>query len=237
MEQRSIRLKHDTFSWISPEDLQNFKLRWDKLVKELTRVGIDIAMLPLKNRFLQFVSALKLYGHSTAVQMACIMRASEVDTNNDYDIPKFYDTLVSVSISQHPITTGVPQIKDATALQARTIGQQLKGSKKSAGKKGKIGKESSSSSQPPKESSESNPHTKALVEKKAKETGNQPPIFARKSSATTAAKPDISQPTVRRRRPANLRSPSPRTRARRSGRYSRLSKSVMLLTVRTTKAL
>ena len=91
--------------------------------------------------------------------MACIMRASEVHTNTDYDIPKFYDTLVSVSISQHPITTGVPQIKDATALQARTIGQQLKGSKKSAVKKGKSGKESSSSSQPPKDSSESNPHT------------------------------------------------------------------------------
>ena len=56
------------------------------------------------------------------------------------------------------------------ALQARTIDQQLKGSKKGAGKKEKGGKDSSAS-QPVKESSDSNPHTKALVEKKAKETG------------------------------------------------------------------
>jgi hypothetical protein len=166
VEQTAIRLKHDTFIWISPEDLQHFKLRWDKLLlKELFRVGIDLVMLPPKNRFLQFVSALKLYGHSTVVQMQCIVRASEVDTNTDYDKPKFYDNLISLSISQHPVTTGAPQIKDATVLQARTICRQLKGSKK--GKGGKDG----SSSQPAKESSESNPHTKALVEKKAKETG------------------------------------------------------------------
>ena len=172
VEQRTIRLKHDTFIWISPEDLQHFKLRWDKLIKELLRVGIDVVMLPPKNRFLQFVSALKLYGHSTAVvQMQCIVRASEVDTNTDYDITKFYDNLISLSISQHPVVTGAQQIRDATALQARTIGQQLKGSKKGPGKIGKSGKESTSSSQPSKESSESNPHTKALVEKKAKETG------------------------------------------------------------------
>ena len=50
VEQRAIRLKHDTFIWISPEDLQHFKLRWDKLIKELTRVGIDVVMLPEKNR-------------------------------------------------------------------------------------------------------------------------------------------------------------------------------------------
>ena len=58
VEQRAIRLKHDTFMWISPEDLQHFKLRWDKLVKELTRVEIDLIALAEKNRFLQFVSAL-----------------------------------------------------------------------------------------------------------------------------------------------------------------------------------
>jgi hypothetical protein len=173
VEQTAIRLKHDTFIWISPEDLQHFKLRWEKLLKELLRVGIDLVMLPPKNRFLQFFSALKLYGHSTVVQMQCIVRTAEVDSNTDYDIPKFYEkSLISLSISQqHPVTTGAPQIKDATALQARTIGQQLKGSKKGAGKKGKGGKEITSSSQPAKESSESNYHTKALVEKKAKETG------------------------------------------------------------------
>ena len=80
--------------------------------------------------------------------MQCsIVRASEVYTNTDYDIPKFYDNLVSLSISQHPVlTTGATQIKDATALQARTISQQLKSSKKGAGKKGKGGKESTSAS-------------------------------------------------------------------------------------------
>ena len=41
VELREIRLKHDTFSWFSPEDLQHFKLRWVKLIiKEMTRVGI-----------------------------------------------------------------------------------------------------------------------------------------------------------------------------------------------------
>jgi hypothetical protein len=84
VEQTAICLKHDTFIWISPEDLQHFKLRWDKLLKELIRVGIDEVMLPRKNRFLQFVSALKIYGHSTVVQMQCIVRASEVDKNTDY---------------------------------------------------------------------------------------------------------------------------------------------------------
>lgn len=68
------------------------------------------------------------------------------------------------------LLTGAPQIKDATVLQARTISQQLKGAK-GAGKKGNSDKESSLSSQTTKESAESNPHTKALVEKKAKETG------------------------------------------------------------------
>jgi len=74
VEQTAIRLKHDTFIWIRSKDLQQFKLRWDKLIKELLRVGIDDVMLPPKNRFLQFVSALKVYGHSTVVQMQCIVR-------------------------------------------------------------------------------------------------------------------------------------------------------------------
>jgi hypothetical protein len=98
VEQRTIRLKHDTFIWISPEDLQHFKLRWDKLIKEMTRVGINLDSLSDKNCFLQFISALKLYGHSTAVQMSCIVRGAEIDTNPDYNITKFYETLVSISI-------------------------------------------------------------------------------------------------------------------------------------------
>ena len=224
-EQRAIRLKHDTFSWTSPEDLQHFKLRWDKLTKELTRVGIDTVMLPEKNRFLQFVSALKTYGHSTVVQMSCIVRASEVDTNPDYNIAKFYGTLISLSISQHPVTTGAPQIKDATtALQARTISQQLKGSKKGAGKKGKGGKESTSSSQPAKETSVSNPHTKALVEKKAKETGESAADIRKKIKCHNCGKAVKSRPTARRRSPViRLRKANRRIRARKSDRYSQLS--------------
>jgi hypothetical protein len=142
------------------------------MIKELVRVGIDMVMLPEKDRFLQFASALKVYGHSTAVQLSCIVRASEVDTNTDYDIVKFYEKLIQLSISQHPVKTGALQVKDATALQARTITQQLKGSK-GAGKKEKHGKKGSTSTHQPaaKESSESNPHTKALVDRKAKETG------------------------------------------------------------------
>jgi hypothetical protein len=68
--------------------------------------------------------------------MQCIVRASEVNTNTDYDIPKFYETLVSISISQYPELVGVPHAKEstATALQARAISQQLKASK-GAGKK------------------------------------------------------------------------------------------------------
>jgi len=95
VEKRAIRLKHDTFIWINPEDLQYFKLRWDKLIKEITRVGIDLDSLPEKN-FLQFISALKVYGHSTAVQMQCIVRAAEIETNPDYDIAKIYEKLVSL---------------------------------------------------------------------------------------------------------------------------------------------
>ena len=39
LEQHAIRLKHDTFVWISPEDLQHFKLRWDKLLKGWNRLS------------------------------------------------------------------------------------------------------------------------------------------------------------------------------------------------------
>jgi hypothetical protein len=188
-EQRVVRIKHDTFAWISPEDLQHFKLRWDKMIKELVRVGIDMVMLPEKDRFLQFASALKVYGHSTAVQLSCIVRASEVDTNTDYDIVKFYEKLIQLSISQHPVKTGALQVKDATALQARTITQQLKGSK-GAGKKEKHGKKGSSSTHQPaaKESSESNPHTKALVDRKAKETGESAAEIRKKINSHNCGK-------------------------------------------------
>ena len=143
--------------------------------------------------------------------MQFIVRAAEIDSNPDYNIANFYETLVSCSISQNPILTGAPQIKeDATAIQARTKSQQLKGAK-GAGKKGKGGKDSSSSSQPAKESAESNSNTKALVEKKAKETGESAADMRKK----------IKQLIARRKRsPESLRKViSLRTRARRSARF------------------
>ena len=93
-----------TYNLISPEDLKKLKLWWDKLIKKITRVGIDLDSLPEKNRFLQFVSALKVYGHSTAFQMHCIIRAAEIVTNVDYDIAKIYETLASLTLSQNPTT-------------------------------------------------------------------------------------------------------------------------------------
>jgi len=88
-EQNVVRLKHDTFVWINPEDLPQFKLRWDKLIKEILRVGITIVMLPEKNRFLQFATALSQFGHySIMVKQRCILRVSTIETDPDYDIHK-----------------------------------------------------------------------------------------------------------------------------------------------------
>ena len=193
-------------------------------------------MLPEKNRFLQFISALKLYGHSTAVQMACIVRASEVESNPDYDIPKYYEILVSISISQHPVLAGAPNSKEATAtaLQARTISQQLKGSK-GAGKKGKGGKESTSSSQPAKESADSNHHTKALVEKKAKETGESAAEIRKKIKCHNCGKAGHISTDCKKENSGSLRKIIRRTRARRSVQYFQPSKSVMQSIAKTTK--
>ncbi len=171
--------------------------------------------------------AFKLYGHSTAVKMSCIVRASEIDTNPDYNIAKIYETLVSLSISQNPMLTGAPQIKDATASQARTICQQLKGTK-GAGKKEKGGKESSSSSHPAKESAESNPHTnKALEEMKAKETGESAADIQKKIKCHNCGKAGhISTEKEKSGKPQKGKSKN-KGETRRSARYSQPAKSVM----------
>ena len=179
-EQNVVRLKHDTFVWINPEDLPQFKLRWDKLIKEILRVGITIVMLPEKNRFLQFATALSQFGHSVMVKQRCILRVSTIETDPDYDIDPFYTELVALNRAENPELNGVPQLKDPTVLAARTITQQLKGEKgggkKGNSKKGKGGGSgSSTSSETTKESTDSgansNPNTKAYIERKAKETG------------------------------------------------------------------
>ena len=180
-EQNVVRLKHDTFVWINPEDLPQFKLRWDKLIKEILRVGITIVMLPEKNRFLQFATALSQFGHSVMVKQRCILRVSTIETDPDYDIDPFYTVLVALNRAENPELNGVPQLKDPTVLAARTITQQLKGEKgggkKGNSKKGKGGGSGSSTSSETtnKESTDSgansNPNTKAYIDRKVKETG------------------------------------------------------------------
>jgi len=66
-EQTDVRHKHDYFAWTSPEVLQHFKLRWDDLIKEAVRVGID-GDLSDKSRFYHFSVALVKYGHSERVR-------------------------------------------------------------------------------------------------------------------------------------------------------------------------
>ena len=171
-EQKLVRVRHDTFSWHSPEDLAQFKYRWDKLIKEVERVGITVDLLPMKERFFAFISALKNYGHSTMVQMSCMMRSATIDSDADYDIERFYDQLVLINRSQHPELNGVPQIKDPTALAAHTIAQQLKG-KHGDKRKGDKAKGGDKGQHVAKESGDdnANPATKAYVDKKVKETG------------------------------------------------------------------
>jgi hypothetical protein len=67
-EQKSIRVKHDTFSWTSPEDLAQYKYRWDKLVKELDRVGIKDQQLPAKGTILRVckcTEVLRTFNHGS----------------------------------------------------------------------------------------------------------------------------------------------------------------------------
>ena len=66
-EQTDVRHKHDYFAWISPEVLQHFKLRWDDMIKEAVRVGID-GDLTHKSRFYHFSVALVKYGRSNRIR-------------------------------------------------------------------------------------------------------------------------------------------------------------------------
>ena len=171
--------------------------------------------------------------------MSCIVRASAIDTNPDYNIAKIYETLVSLSISQNPILTGAPQIKDATASQARTISQQLKGTK-GAGKKEKGGKEISSSSQPAKESAESNPYTnKALVEMKAKETGESAADIRKKIKCHNCGKAGHISTDCKKEKSGKPQKGKSKNKGetRRSARYSQPAKSVMHSTTTMRKGL
>ncbi len=79
-EQTDVRHKHDYFAWISPEVLQHFKLRWDDMIKEAVRVGID-GELSDKSRFYHFCFALIKYGHSDLVRRESAQRAAHIDVN------------------------------------------------------------------------------------------------------------------------------------------------------------
>ena len=84
-EQTDVRHKHDYFAWIGPEVLQHFKLRWDDLIKEAARVGMD-RDLSDKSRFYHFSVALVKYGHSDLVRRESVQRAAHIDVNPNYDI-------------------------------------------------------------------------------------------------------------------------------------------------------
>jgi hypothetical protein len=74
-EQTDVRHKHDYFSRNSPEVLQHFKLRWDDMIKEAARVGID-GELSDKSRFYHFSFALVKYGLSDLVRRESAQRAA-----------------------------------------------------------------------------------------------------------------------------------------------------------------
>ena len=92
-EQTDVRHKHDYFAWTSPGVLQHFKLRWDDLIKEAARVGID-GDLTDKSRFYHFSVALVKYGHSDLVRRESAQRAAHIDVNPNYDIEAHYQTCI-----------------------------------------------------------------------------------------------------------------------------------------------
>ena len=95
-EQKDVRHQHDFFMWISPEVLQQFKLRWDDMIKEAIRVGIDKDLTPT-NRFYHFTNALTKYGHSSLIRQQSMIKVAEIDVNPDYSIADFYEAIVRIS--------------------------------------------------------------------------------------------------------------------------------------------
>jgi len=173
-EQTDVRHKHDYFSWISPELLSHFKLRWDELIKEATRVGID-GELSDKNRFYHFSVALVKYGHSDLVRRESAQRAAHIDVNADYDIDDHYQTCIRLARIDTDTSTGTPNLREPDTALAATIGQQLKNPGRSG--KGHSSDDSSvdsgSTTGSSASSGNSNTATQVYIERQKKATGKE----------------------------------------------------------------
>ncbi len=171
-EQADVRHKHDYFAWTSPEVLQHFKLRWDDLIKEAARVGID-GDLTDKSRFYHFSVALVKYGHSDLVRRESAQRAAHVDVNPNYDIEAHYQTCIRLARIDTDTSTGSPNLREPGTALAATIGQQLKNPGRSG--KGYVSDDSSidlgSTTGSSASSGNANPVTQAYIEKQKKATG------------------------------------------------------------------
>ncbi len=119
-EQTDVRHKHDYFAWTSPEVLQQFKLRWDDLIKEA--VDEDLSD---KSRFYHFSVALVKYGHSDLVRRESAQRAAHIDVNPNYDIEAHYQTCIRLARIDTGTSTGTPNLREPDNALAATIGQQL----------------------------------------------------------------------------------------------------------------
>eukprot|EP01035_Chromulina_nebulosa_P034195 gene34195-45859_t len=169
-EVASVKVKFHAFAWNGSEDLAHFKLRWDELLEDIERVGIKLEVIT-KDRFYAYAKALKSYSHSNLVKINAITRCAEMDTNADYDVDKFHQQMALLNRSEHPEINGVPQVKDPTVLAAQSIGKQLKDKSKGGKSKAKGSKTSKPNDAKPAGGDNSNPATKAYVDKKVEETG------------------------------------------------------------------
>jgi len=167
----SVHVKFRAFAWNGSEELSHLKLRWDDLLLDIERVGITNTVITEKDRFYAYAKALKSFNHSSLVKIKAITRCAEIDINADYDVDKFHQEMTLLNRAEHPEVNGVPQVKDPTVLAAQTIGQQLKGKTKGSKNKKKGPKTSKPNNSKPAGSDNSNPATKAYVDKKVEETG------------------------------------------------------------------
>ena len=171
-EQTDVRHKHDYFAWTSPEVLQHFKLRWDDMIKEAVRVGIE-GELSDKSRFYHFCYALVKYGHSDLVRRKSAQRASHIDVNPEYNIEDHYQRCIRLARIDTDTSTGTPNLREPDTALAATIGQQLKNPGR--GGKGYVSDDSSVDSGSTTSSSASsgnaNTATQAYIEKQRKATG------------------------------------------------------------------
>ena len=215
-EQTDVRHKHDYFSWTSPELLSHFKLRWDDLIKEAKRVGID-AELSDKNRFYHFAIALVKYGHSDLVRRESAQRAAHIDVNTEYDIEDHYQTCIRhARVDTDASKAGTPNLREPDTALAATIGQQLKNPGRSG--KGYVSDDSSADSGSTTGSSassgNSNTVTQAYIERQKKATKKKRRKSRPASNVINAARKTTSHPIAgaEAKKNANSLESDPRTR-------------------------